>query len=344
MSSESSESPDPAQQGPAHQVTSADVARAAKVSRTTVSLVLNDTPSARISERTRERVRAAAEQLGYVPHAAARSLRAGQSDLVLLPFAVAAIGGLAAEWVDRFESAVGELGYTVVLHGDRVPEPLAAARAWARLRPAAVVASDDPRLTADAARVLHRAGVRAVIASAPAPVEGVYTLIVDHAELGEAAVRHLLERGCRTIGVVMPTERGLATFAEPRLAGARRAAAAYGAEIVQLPMRCSEEAAAALAVLCRELGLDAVFGCNDEYAALLCAALGDLGVAVPGQIAVAGADDLLLGRVVRPRLTTVRFHPPAPGVLAETLHALVTTGAAEPLPPVRFEVVVRESS
>ncbi|HET9383256.1 MAG TPA: LacI family DNA-binding transcriptional regulator, partial [Streptomyces sp.] len=57
--------------------TSADVARLAGVSRATVSYVLNNTSAVRISEPTRRRVHAAARELGYVPHAAARSLRAG---------------------------------------------------------------------------------------------------------------------------------------------------------------------------------------------------------------------------------------------------------------------------
>src|SRR5436309_6772123 len=57
--------------------TSRDVAHRAGVSRATVSYVLNDVPDSRISETTRERVREAAQKLGYIPHAMARSLRIG---------------------------------------------------------------------------------------------------------------------------------------------------------------------------------------------------------------------------------------------------------------------------
>ena len=60
-----------------------DVAAAAGVSQATVSYVLNDTPGQKIPDETRERVRQAASELGYVPHAAARALRAGNSNLVL---------------------------------------------------------------------------------------------------------------------------------------------------------------------------------------------------------------------------------------------------------------------
>ena len=59
--------------------TSADVARAAGVSRATVSYVLNDTARQSIPERTRARVRAAAAELNYTPNPAARALRSGRS-------------------------------------------------------------------------------------------------------------------------------------------------------------------------------------------------------------------------------------------------------------------------
>ena len=65
-------------------VTAADVAARAGVSRATVSYVLNDTPHQVIPETTRERVRAAAAELGYTPSVAARALMTGRSDIVLL--------------------------------------------------------------------------------------------------------------------------------------------------------------------------------------------------------------------------------------------------------------------
>ena len=85
---------------PAAAVTSADVARLAGVSRATVSFVLNNTQTHRVSDATRTKVLAAADALGYVPHAAARSLRAGRNNLVLIPAAVSAIGRLVSGWID----------------------------------------------------------------------------------------------------------------------------------------------------------------------------------------------------------------------------------------------------
>src|SRR6476620_66018 len=64
--------------------TAADVARKAGVSPATVGFVLNRTKGQTISEETRARVLAAAQQLNYKPHQAARALRSGRNKIVLL--------------------------------------------------------------------------------------------------------------------------------------------------------------------------------------------------------------------------------------------------------------------
>lgn len=95
-----------------------------------------------------------------------------------------------------------------------------------------------------------------------------------------------------------------------------------------------------------ELALDGVFAYNDEYAMLLMRALQDAGVAVPGQTAVVGADDLLLGRLLRPRLSTVRIDPLQGGELAELVDGAVNGTAVETItrPLLDSRVVRRESS
>src|SRR6516164_7453881 len=68
----------------AKRVTLSDVAAASGVSRATVSFVLRNSPDQSISPATRERVRQAARDLGYVPHGIARALREGSSRIVVL--------------------------------------------------------------------------------------------------------------------------------------------------------------------------------------------------------------------------------------------------------------------
>ncbi|MFE7129247.1 LacI family DNA-binding transcriptional regulator [Streptomyces sp. NPDC057638] len=287
--------------------TSADVARLAGVSRATVSYVLNNTASVRISEPTRHRVRAAAEELGYVPHAAARSLRAGHTRMVLLPTATHPVGPLHHQFFGELQWALRRLDYTVVQYGSLGLDGDEAARAWAELRPVAVVSLGEVGLTAYGVEVLKRSGAKAVISLAPRRVEGARCLVMDQREVGDCAVSHLVRRGRQAIGVVMPVERGLELFAEPRYEGARRAAERAGARAVPLPLSYDEDAAADLAARWPQLGLDAVYTYNDDYAMLLMRALQDRGVSIPDDTAVIGADDLLLGRLLRPRLSTVHI-------------------------------------
>ncbi|MGW6860301.1 LacI family DNA-binding transcriptional regulator [Streptomyces xanthophaeus] len=324
--------------------TSADVARLAGVSRATVSFVLNDTQGHRVSAATRARVLDAASQLGYVPHAAARSLRAGRSNLVLMPASVSAIGRLVSDWVDDLHGELDRHGYTAVLHAGRFADPVDAARAWAELRPAAVVALDGDRFTSQAAGLLRRAGVRALMAFAARPVEGVYTIGFDHAAIGVTAAEHLIARGRTRIGVVMPQERGLDTLAQPRLAGAESVAARHMATVTPVELAYTRESATALARRWRDLDLDAVFAYNDEYAALLLHAFRSEGISVPDEVALVGSDDLVLAAFQQPALTTVRLDLPSPARIADSLHELIGTGKAPALTPVEAVLVPRESS
>ncbi|MFJ7266923.1 LacI family DNA-binding transcriptional regulator [Streptomyces sp. NPDC099050] len=325
-------------------ITSTDVARLAGVSRATVSFVLNDTQGHRVGDSTRARVLAAAKDLGYVPHAAARSLRAGRSNLVLLPASVSAIGSLVSGWVDELQSELDRHGYTTVLHTGRFPDAATAARAWAELRPAAVLAMNGDRMTGEAGAILRRAGVRGLLAAAAQPVEGIHTVAFDHGRIGEVAVEHLIARGRSRIGVVMPQERGLDAFGQPRLAGAQRVAARHMATVTPVELACTRESATALAAHWAALGLDAVFAFNDEYAALLMHALRSEGIAVPDEVAVVGCDDLVLSALQQPPLTTVRLHLPSAATIADTLHALIEKGAAPPVQGMEAELVHRLSS
>ncbi|WBO62380.1 LacI family DNA-binding transcriptional regulator [Streptomyces camelliae] len=309
--------------------TSADVARLAGVSRATVSYVLNNTSAVRISEPTRRRVHEAARELGYVPHAAARSLRAGHSRMVLMPAPAVPVGPLYSRFLDELQQALGHLDYTVVqygtvgLHGDE------AARAWAELRPVAVLvpgAELGPRGVA----VLKRSGARAVVTLGPVRVDGAHALLMDHDAVGRCAGAHLHAAGRRRIGVVVPKEPGLEAYSRPRLAGVREAVHGTDAAVTELPLAYTEQAAAQLAARCRELNLDAVFAYNDEYAMLLMRALQDEGLRIPEDMAVIGADDLMLGRLLRPRLSTVHIELPSGHDLAELVDRAVRDPGGEP--------------
>ncbi|MDV9173443.1 LacI family DNA-binding transcriptional regulator, partial [Streptomyces sp. W16] len=164
----------------------------------------------------------------------------------------------------------------------------------------------------------------------PEPIEGAHVLLLDHEGVGHCAGVHLYGRGRRRIGVVMPQEPGMGIFSRPRLEGVRRALLGTDATVTELPLAYSEESAARTAAQWRALGLDAVFAYNDEYAMLLMRALQDEGIRIPEDTAVVGADDLMIGRLLRPRLSTVQIQLPSGRDLAELVDNAVRDPGAVP--------------
>ncbi len=133
-----------------------DVARRAGVSRSLVSLVMRDSPH--VSAERRERVRAAAEQLGYSPNAMARGLASRQSGMVAVllndlhnPF--------FAETFDGLVKAADAQGYRLVLGAgsDRRQAELTAMRGFLEYRPDGIILR-EPSLAGGIDRHGRRAG------------------------------------------------------------------------------------------------------------------------------------------------------------------------------------------
>ncbi len=328
-----------------HAPTSSDVARCAGVSRATVSYVLNNVPDCRVGQETWARVRAAADELGYTPHAVARSLRVGHSDLVLVPLSAVPSGPILDAYYDTLAARLRELGYTVIFHADRSARGVEAARSWATLRPVGIMVEAE-RLTRPALDLLRAAGTRAILATGWPPSKLVPTLVVDHASIGAAAAEHLVSSGHRHLAVVVPRERRLMQLGLARLRGVQQVAAAHGLQADRVDLAYDEREGAELAAGWRQTRPTAVFTYNDDYAMLLMRSLLDAGLAIPEDIALVGADDLPLCTLLRPRLTSVHLEAAAQApAVAETLHAMIQ-GQMPDMPAIellRPRIVARES-
>jgi DNA-binding LacI/PurR family transcriptional regulator len=289
-----------------------------------VSYVLNDAPDSRISQTTKARVREAAEELGYIPHAMARSLRIGHSDMVLIPRPTSPSGPLLDSFHESLETRLRELGYTVIMHGDHTLRGVAGARAWAAVRPVGIIV-ETKRLTRPSLRVLRTAGTSAILGLGWSHSDLVPTLVIDHAGVGGCAVEYLASKGHRRMAVVVPRDPLLLELGLVRLAGAEEVARARGIEVERVDLAFGEaEAAAVGARWAHGPRPSAAFTYNDEYGMLLQRAVLDAGLAVPGDLALVGADDLPLCNLLRPRLTSVRLEAVSLArTVAETLHAMV---------------------
>ena len=325
--------------------TSADVARAAGVSRATVSYVLNGQQLDRITRETQERVLASARELGYRPNAAAKTLRKGTSDVVLLSFPPWPLGPAIAETMSVWVADLAELGYTTLVHLERDDDGGSLELACHRLQPACLVAPGRV-LSRSMVRDLRAAGTAAVLAYFDyEPVGYVPTLTFEQAEVGQAAAGYLADAGHRGLLVLLPAEPGeLTRLADRRLAGAREVAAARGLKLHEVRCGGAEVGAAMAPLLSGRPGFTAVLAFNDEYALLALQQLTRRGLAVPGDVAVIGVDDSPMAAFSSPPLSSVRFGSTGTKVLADAVRRVVK---GERLPrqiPLGHPFVVRRES
>ncbi len=197
--------------------TSADVARRAGVSRATVSYVLNDVTHQSIPDATRQRVLAAAEELDYTPHAAARTLRAGESRLVLFINAGIPYGANLSVMIDTLSAEVAASGRSLVIWQQHDPGELAAT--LAHLQPAMAITLG--RLNEGQRELLARARIPSVETGTGTDPDAAHTVAA-------LQIRYLASRGHRQLGYLTTADPRFGMFAAPRLAGARSACAELG--------------------------------------------------------------------------------------------------------------------
>ncbi|MEU1129909.1 LacI family DNA-binding transcriptional regulator [Streptomyces sp. NPDC005900] len=341
-------------------VTLADVAARAQVSPATVSRVLNGNYP--VAAATRERVLRAVNELDYVLNGPASSLAAATSDLVGIlvndiadPFFGIIASAVQSEIGGPGGRAGGERMAVVCNTGGSPERELTYLTLLQRQRAAAVVltggAVEDPEhmtATAGKLRRLTEAGTRVVLCGRP-PVPGAdaAALTFDNRGGGRQLTEHLLGLGHRRIGYVAgPPER---TTTRHRLEGHRAALAAYGvadepALTVHGPYDRRSGYDATVELLRRAPELTAVVAANDTVALGACAALRDKGLRIPGDVSVAGFDDLPFSVDAVPALTTVRL--PLHEAGARAGRVAMGKEAAPPggVAAVRGELMVRGST
>jgi DNA-binding LacI/PurR family transcriptional regulator len=337
---------------PAHRMpTLEEVARAAGVSRATVSRAVNG--GARVSVRAQEAVDHAISALGYVPNRAARTLVTRRTDSVAL---------VVPETGNRFVSdpfLTGALqGITTTLAGTELQLVLLIAQEvgdTARLLRFLRAGHVDGALVMSHHREdalpaeLARTGLPFVFGGRPLDPGSVEVPYVDADNVsgGRIAAEHLLRRGSRVIATVAgPPDMPAGV---DRLAGWRDALVGAGrsADLVVHGDFSADSGATAMAKLLHfRPDLDAVFVASDLMATGAFRVIQEVGRRIPDDIAVVGFDDSLLARTTIPPLTTVRQPVEEMGrrmaeLLVEQLAGAPPQVAGEVLPT---ELVVRASA
>ncbi|SDY51099.1 LacI family DNA-binding transcriptional regulator [Herbiconiux ginsengi] len=317
-----------------------DVARVAQVSMTTVSHALS--AKRPVNAETAERIQAAIDALGYVPHSAARTLQAGKTFMLglVVPDVSDPFFGRLAVAVER---AADENDYGVVLSSSN-GAPARDARYFNLLRSRSI---DGLIYVAGALRrdnqlaELARSFPIVLADEWVEGLDGIPLVASDNREGGRLAGEHLRDLGHRSVAV-LAGPRGLRS-AEERVAGF--CAVFPHAEVLSGDF--SEETAFSRTAerAARHPLPTAIFASNDLAAFGVVDALGAAGLAVPTDVSVVGFDDVALARRISPALTTVRQDVDEIGRQAvQTLLELVAGDAPSPVPPCPVELVVRAST
>ena len=325
---------------PAHShVTSVDVARAAGVSQSTVSLVFSGKGRGRVSEATQELVRRRARELGYRPNVAAQALRLGSSRAVALlvpditnPFFSRVLRGA--------QRAAQAAGYTVALV-DTANDRRWEAQSFEALRAGPV---DGYLLFEVSAPEALGPDENVVLVEAEAPRRP--SVRFDAESGAAAAFAHFVELGHRRIGHLA------AAFDAPtfhlREAARRRVLADAGLDPDGQPRALTpigiDDARDAAGPLLDEQPT-AIFCDDDVIAAGLYLAARERGVRIPRDLSVIGFDDMDFARVLDPALTTVALDAEHLGATAfELLEARMAGRRTRRRVVLPAELLVREST
>ncbi|GAA2728152.1 LacI family DNA-binding transcriptional regulator [Actinocorallia aurantiaca] len=310
--------------------TSKDVAAAAGVSQSTVSMVLSGKWPGRVSARTAQKVRDTAERLGYRPNPAARNLRLGRTRTIMLVVPTITAPFFASVYIGAARVAA-EHGFSLVVFTwpleldmpfdgpqEAIDGMLASSMAEASLsgmrRPVPLVMLDSD------------------------PDGGAPTVNFDIEGAMEDLTGHLFSLGHRRIGH-LAADIDVWTF--------QCRAAALEARV---PDVVTERAAisitdgfeAAMRLLSRADRPTALICDDDTLAVGAHKAARALGLDVPGDVAITGFDDVVLAEALE--ITTVRL--PAERLGAQAMLGLLDllNGRTPPRPVLPAELVIRRST
>ena len=324
-------------------VTSLEVAERAGVSRSAVSRVF--TPGASVSKKTAEKVRAAAEELGYRPNILARSLLTGRSRII----------GLVVAYLDNhfYPKALEQLSTALEAQGYHVLVFMASQSAGNIERvteeildyqvDGLVLASVT--LSSDLANRCRALGVPVVLFNRRQGEPGELAIVSDNRAGGRLAAEHLLACGCRRIAHIAG-QKAASTQAD-REAGFLEGLAAAGVRPLARAIGnfdLTQARAATLELFDRDDRPDSVFVANDYMAFAVLDTLREIGLDIPGDVAVIGFDDVPAAAWPTYDLTTIRQDSAA--MVAATVETLMAAieGNAEPRDELPVRLVIRSTA
>jgi DNA-binding LacI/PurR family transcriptional regulator len=332
-------------------VTIKDIAREAEVSHSTVSRALNESPL--ISEKTAERIRQIANDLGYLPSAAARTLKTNRSRA--LGVIIRNVGDpFFSEILQGIEEVAQVNGYSLFMAASqRDPErERGIVQAMVERRVDGVIICSTP-VSKEQSRQLTIFGVPIVVVNNQVAEKYRYSIYHDDVDGSRQLTHHLLELGHRRIAYLGNSLAGRSTL--DRLAGLRQELEAAGIPtpdgyIHEVPGGDPENGRAGLEHFLRLPNRPSALVCyNDMLAIGVLQGLHSAGLRVPEQISVTGFDNITFSAYTNPPLTT--FDQPKRFIGAEAARLVLgllnnadKTGSGPKIQILKGSLLVRAST
>ena len=287
-----------------------DVAKAAGVSPSTVSLIINDKPVP-ITKDTRDKVMRAVRELHYRPNQLAVGLVTNTTNTIGLilpdsnnPFFAALSNQIEIRLrQENLNVIIGNTGgdpkitrQYLRIFSDRCVDGIVLAQ----------MDFEDPEETAKCQELLNSIDIPIVYVDRVAGDGNHFSVEVDQTQIGYLATRHLLDLGHRQIGCASGSIR--LNVNASRYAGYRMAFAEYGLEPDPALLFCDS-----LSIECGRRALPcllgqnvtAIFAFNDMIAYGVYKECRSYGLSIPQDLSVVGVDDISLSDIIYPPLTTV---------------------------------------
>ena len=309
-------------------VTSQDVADLAEVSRTTVSFVLNNVNRFSIRPETAEKVRLAAQQLGYYPNASAKALASNQTKNIGLIFTRSpeyiASDSFLPQILSGMLDVVKQHSLSLLVEWVEPGQQLEAYLELTRAHHIDGMILMTPRTDDTGIKALEEADIPVVVMGY-IPDSTLHSVDVNNLEAAQEAVEHLISLGHRQIACI--TNAALPfTSAVQRLDGYRRALESAGIPFDPDLVREGDFEAKSgykqmKSLLDSGKKFSAVFVASDAVALGAYKAIWESGLAIPDDISIVGFDNLPLSSFISPPLTTV--HMPARQIAQDSCYLLM---------------------
>lgn len=331
---------------PLRQPSIKDIAKIARVSHSTVSRALQNSPL--VNAETAEKIRQIARESGYRASAVARGLVTQRTQTIGLVVTTVA-DPFASEVVSGLEQAANDHGYAVFLaESNGEPErEKKIVQSFAERRVDGIVVTSS-RVGALYLPLLSEMMVPIVLVNNQHPGAFVHSVMIGNLEGSKAAAGHLVALGHRRIAY-LGDQFGYQSDTE-RFAGYREALDTAGIPFLpELVVHGNGKPQEAMSAMDKLLALavppTAVCCYNDMSALGAMRSIQLQRLRVPEDISVVGFDDLFLASYTQPPLTTVRQPMRRMGQLAmESLFKLMSGTESEIRIRVDAELVVREST